>query len=147
MCFLFLFLFFLIRFLLLLLQRGKFYAQMTNLVKINTPKAVATETRKALRKLPNLESALNNLSSLKGVGTTMATGKSLIRIIINYAITCTFQYESGGQSATCLFVSYLTRSGSRLTNGRRSSLRSSILIQRPGTRVWRRRRRRLRSID
>lgn len=41
---------------------------------INTPKAVATETRKALRKLPNLESALNNLSSLKGVGTTMATG-------------------------------------------------------------------------
>lgn len=55
------------------LTRGKFYAQMTNLVKINTPKAVATETRKALRKLPNLESALNNLSSLKGVGTTMAT--------------------------------------------------------------------------
>ena len=50
---------------------------MTNLVKINTPKAVATETRKALRKLPNLESALNNLSSLKGVGTTMATGKDL----------------------------------------------------------------------
>lgn len=34
---------------------------------------MATETRKALRKLPNLESALNNLSSLKGVGTTMAT--------------------------------------------------------------------------
>jgi len=55
------------------MTRGKFYAQMTNLVKINTPKAVATETRKALRKLPNLESALNNLSSLKGVGTTMAT--------------------------------------------------------------------------
>ena len=48
---------------------------MINLVMINTPKAVATETRKALRKLPNLESALNNLSSLKGVGTTMATGK------------------------------------------------------------------------
>jgi len=47
---------------------------MINLVMINTPKAVATETRKALRKLPNLESALNNLSSLKGVGTTMATG-------------------------------------------------------------------------
>lgn len=46
---------------------------MINLVMINTPKAVATETRKALRKLPNLESALNNLSSLKGVGTTMAT--------------------------------------------------------------------------
>lgn len=49
---------------------------MINLVMINTPKAVATETRKALRKLPNLESALNNLSSLKGVGTTMATGMS-----------------------------------------------------------------------
>lgn len=55
------------------LTRGKFYSQMINLVMINTPKAVATETRKALRKLPNLESALNNLSSLKGVGTTMAT--------------------------------------------------------------------------
>jgi len=55
------------------LTRGKFYSQMINLVMINTPKAVATETRKALRKLPNLESALTNLSSLKGVGTTMAT--------------------------------------------------------------------------
>ena len=51
---------------------------MINLVMINTPKAVATETRKALRKLPNLESALNNLSSLKGVGTTMATGNLVV---------------------------------------------------------------------
>ena len=50
---------------------------------INTPKAVATETRKALRKLPNLESALTNLSSLKGVGTTMATGNYLISILIS----------------------------------------------------------------
>ncbi len=53
---------------------------MINLVMINTPKAVATETRKALRKLPNLESALTNLGSLKGVGTTMATGKSFLPI-------------------------------------------------------------------
>ena len=55
---------------------------MINLVMINTPKAVATETRKALRKLPNLESALNNLSSLKGVGTTMATGIVFFFIIV-----------------------------------------------------------------
>lgn len=55
---------------------------MINLVMINTPKAVATETRKALRKLPNLESALNNLSSLKGVGTTMATGRLISFILV-----------------------------------------------------------------
>lgn len=59
---------------------------------INTPKAVATETRKALRKLPNLESALNNLSSLKGVGTTMATGtkssNNIFLLILHQSDNC-----------------------------------------------------------
>lgn len=55
-------------------QRGKFFPQLTNLVKINTPKAVQTETRKAFRKMPNLEQAATNLTNLKGVGTTMASG-------------------------------------------------------------------------
>ena len=58
------------------LQRGKFFPQLTNLVRINTPKAVQTETRKAFRKLPNLESALVSLTNLKGVGTTLASGWS-----------------------------------------------------------------------
>ena len=58
------------------LQRGKFFPQLTNLVRINTPKAVQTETRKAFRKLPNLESALASLTNLKGVGTTLASGWS-----------------------------------------------------------------------
>lgn len=32
------------------------------------------ETKKAFRKLPNLEQAITALSNLKGVGTTMASG-------------------------------------------------------------------------
>jgi hypothetical protein len=35
------------------------------------------ETKKAFRKLPNLEQAITALSNLKGVGTTMASGKKL----------------------------------------------------------------------
>lgn len=53
--------------------RGKFYPQLQYLVKVNTPRAVMAETRKAFRKLPNLEQAINALSNLKGVGTTMAS--------------------------------------------------------------------------
>jgi hypothetical protein len=77
---------------------------MINLVMINTPKAVATETRKALRKLPNLESALNNLSSLKGVGTTMATGMG------QFCLYCVFVYTGVGS----LQIVYVVHEGSDL---------------------------------
>ncbi|XP_052870498.1 uncharacterized protein LOC128276071 [Anopheles cruzii] len=53
--------------------RGKFYPQLSYLIKVNTPRAVQAETRKAFRKLPNLEQAITALSNLKGVGTTMAS--------------------------------------------------------------------------
>jgi len=43
------------------------------LVRINTPRAVQTESRKAFRKLPNLEAAITTLCGLKGVGTTLAS--------------------------------------------------------------------------
>jgi hypothetical protein len=59
-------------------QRGKFYPQLTNLVRINTPRAVQTESRKAFKKLPNLESAVSTLCTLKGVGTTLASGSLAI---------------------------------------------------------------------
>jgi len=55
------------------LARGKFFPQLTNLVRINTPKAVQTESRKAFRKLPNVEQAISTLTNLKGVGTTLAS--------------------------------------------------------------------------
>merc|ERR1711976_1051864 len=55
------------------LARGKFYPQLTNLVRINTPRAVQTESRKAFRKLPNLEASITTLCVLKGVGTTLAS--------------------------------------------------------------------------
>ena len=56
-------------------QRGKFFPQLTNLVRINTPKAVQTESRKSFRKLPGaLEQAVATLTNLKGVGTTLASG-------------------------------------------------------------------------
>uniref|UniRef100_A0A0A1WHW9 Amun n=1 Tax=Zeugodacus cucurbitae TaxID=28588 RepID=A0A0A1WHW9_ZEUCU len=54
-------------------SRGKFYPQLSYLVKVNTPRAVMQETKKAFRKLPNLEQAITALSNLKGVGTTMAS--------------------------------------------------------------------------
>ena len=43
-------------------------------MRINTPKAVQTESRKAFRKLPNVEQAISTLTNLKGVGTTLASG-------------------------------------------------------------------------
>merc|ERR1719239_1452887 len=55
------------------LARGKFYPQLTNLVRINTPRAVQTESRKAFRKLPNLDAAITTLCGLKGVGCTLAS--------------------------------------------------------------------------
>ncbi|CAH0563432.1 unnamed protein product [Brassicogethes aeneus] len=53
--------------------RGKYYPQLNYLVKVNTPRAVMAETKKAFKKLPNLEQAITALSNLKGVGTTMAS--------------------------------------------------------------------------
>ncbi|XP_055371900.1 striatin homolog [Condylostylus longicornis] len=54
-------------------SRGKYYPQLSYLIKVNTPRAVMQETKKAFRKLPNLELAITALSNLKGVGTTMAS--------------------------------------------------------------------------
>jgi len=42
-------------------------------VRINTPRAVQTESRKAFRKLPNVDAAITTLCGLKGVGTTLAS--------------------------------------------------------------------------
>lgn len=53
--------------------RGKFFPQLSYLIKVNTPRAVQNETKKAFKKLPNLEQAITALSNLKGVGTTMAS--------------------------------------------------------------------------
>ncbi|KAF7989603.1 hypothetical protein HCN44_008277 [Aphidius gifuensis] len=53
--------------------RGKSFPQLSYLVKVNTPRAVMAETKKAFKKLPNLEQAITALSNLKGVGTTMAS--------------------------------------------------------------------------
>lgn len=64
--------------------RGKFYPQLSYLVKVNTPRAVMAETKKAFKKLPNLEPAITALSNLKGVGTTMASGWFSVYIILNF---------------------------------------------------------------
>lgn len=53
--------------------RGKYYPQLNYLVKVNTPRAVLNETKKAFKKLPNLEQAITALSNLKGVGITLAS--------------------------------------------------------------------------
>ena len=69
------------------MQRGKFFPQLTNLVRINTPKAVQTETRKAFRKLPNLEQAISTLTNLKGVGTTLASGLSNASLALSLMVS------------------------------------------------------------
>ncbi|CAK1547104.1 unnamed protein product [Leptosia nina] len=53
--------------------RGKSYPQLSYLIKVNTPRAVMQETKKAFKKLPNIESAMTALSNLKGVGTATAS--------------------------------------------------------------------------
>ncbi|XP_023943445.1 uncharacterized protein LOC112049682 [Bicyclus anynana] len=53
--------------------RGKFYPQLSFLIKVNTPRAVMQVTKKAFKKLPNIESAMTALSNLKGVGTATAS--------------------------------------------------------------------------
>ncbi|XP_050671082.1 uncharacterized protein LOC126969585 isoform X1 [Leptidea sinapis] len=53
--------------------RGRFYPQLSYLIKVNTPRAVMAETKKAFKKLPNIESAMTALSNLKGVGTATAS--------------------------------------------------------------------------
>ncbi|XP_045771936.1 uncharacterized protein LOC123871925 isoform X1 [Maniola jurtina] len=53
--------------------RGKSYPQLSYLIKVNTPRAVMAETKKAFKKLPNIESAMTALSNLKGVGTATAS--------------------------------------------------------------------------
>lgn len=55
------------------------------------------ETKKAFRKLPNLEQAITALSNLKGVGTTMASGwLSYINItmMLNYIHNIKFCYST-----------------------------------------------------
>jgi hypothetical protein len=50
-----------------------------DLVKLNTPRAVETETRRAVKSLmkgeKGIEPALHNLAKLKGVGPATASGE------------------------------------------------------------------------
>lgn len=55
------------------MQRGKFFPQLNYLIKLNTDRTVLNETKKAFKKLPNLEQAVTALSTLKGVGVSMAS--------------------------------------------------------------------------
>lgn len=55
------------------MQRGKFFPQLNYLIKLNTDRTVLNETKKAFKKLPNLEQAVTSLSTLKGVGVSMAS--------------------------------------------------------------------------
>ncbi|GAB6020376.1 hypothetical protein CHUAL_003085 [Chamberlinius hualienensis] len=55
------------------LSRGKWRPRLTDLVRINTPSSVLTVSKKAFRRLPNLASAIQTLSSLKGIGPATAS--------------------------------------------------------------------------
>merc|ERR1712038_615573 len=58
------------------LARGKFRPNLVNLVQMNTPRVVMQETKKAFRKLQktnDLQSAIQSLCNVKGVGPAMAS--------------------------------------------------------------------------
>lgn len=82
--------------------RGKLYPQLSYLVKVNTPRAVMQETKKAFRKLPNLEQAITALSNLKGVGTTMASGMSSYPSVFSLLITSNLQHFTSYVSSILL---------------------------------------------
>lgn len=48
-----------------------------NLIKSNTLRSVEVTTKAALRKLPDVEKALDHLTGLKGIGPATASGKSI----------------------------------------------------------------------
>lgn len=56
------------------LWRGKNRARILDLVRINTETAVMQTSKKAFRKLPNLNGAISALTTLKGVGPATASG-------------------------------------------------------------------------
>ncbi|XP_019640370.1 PREDICTED: uncharacterized protein LOC109482116 [Branchiostoma belcheri] len=55
------------------LMRGKFRPRLQQLVESNKPEVVEETSRKAFNKLPNISSAINELSKLKAVGPATAT--------------------------------------------------------------------------
>lgn len=58
------------------LSRGKYRPNLTNLVRMNTPRVVTAETKKAFRKIAknqDIQSAITTLCTLKGVGPAMAS--------------------------------------------------------------------------
>ena len=86
-------------------QRGKFYPQLTNLVRINTPRAVQTESRKAFRKLPNLDAAITTLCGLKGVGCTLASGGEMAGPALGCCMA--FLYISMDSLVICMASLYI----------------------------------------
>ena len=62
----------------LIFKRGQFRPRLKDLVQMNTPRVVMQETKKAFRnifKRNDIESAVQALSNLKGVGPAMASGR------------------------------------------------------------------------
>ena len=79
---------------------------MTNLVRINTPKAVQTESRKAFRKLPNVEQAISTLTNLKGVGTTLASG---LLLMVSLRTGCLLSWQNLQCDTFLIFPSFFNK--------------------------------------
>lgn len=60
-------------------QRGQWRPRLQDLVRLNTPRSVETESRRAFKQLiqkneNNIDLAIRNLTKLKGVGPATASG-------------------------------------------------------------------------
>lgn len=56
------------------LMRGKHRPRLVDLVRINTELAVLQTTKKAFKKIPNIQGAIHALVNLKGIGPATASG-------------------------------------------------------------------------
>ena len=61
------------------LLRGKFRPSILDLVRTNTESAVKNVTKKAFKKMPNINAAITALTQLKGIAPATASGKPPVR--------------------------------------------------------------------
>lgn len=76
--------------------RGKFRPSILDLVKTNTETAVKNVTKKAFKKMPNINAAITALTQLKGVSSATASG--MFRFEFGFKFWFEFRLESDHNS-------------------------------------------------
>ena len=64
------------------LLRGKFRPSILDLVRTNTETAIKNVTKKAFKKMPNINAAITALTQLKGIAPATASGMLILYVFI-----------------------------------------------------------------